>query len=105
MSPPSWPYAVNLLILVPVGLGALFNGWAVAEGRFPGGAGWRTLAGALWTAILVGSVLGLSRPVVFSLACPSGNSLGHRGNLPAHRDRLPVRIAAEPLVLLSTDLI
>jgi len=60
------PYIANIVILVPVGLGSLFNLFLVSRGQFPESAGWRTLVGSLWTAILVGSVLGLFQPILFS---------------------------------------
>lgn len=60
------PYVANIVILVPIALGTLFNLFPVSRGHFPESAGWRTLAGSLWTAILIGSILGLFRPVVFS---------------------------------------
>lgn len=60
------PYIANSVILVPVGLGSLFNLFLVLRGQFPESAGCRTLVGSLWTAILVGSVLGLFQPILFS---------------------------------------
>lgn len=36
------------------------------QGRFEESAGWRMLAGSLWTAILVLSLLGLRWPLTFS---------------------------------------
>jgi hypothetical protein len=60
------PYIANIVILAPVGLGSLFNLFQVSRGHFPESAGWRTLVGSLWTAILVGSVLGLFQPILFS---------------------------------------
>lgn len=59
------PNIANIVILVPVGLGSLFNLFLVSRGQFPESAGWRTLVGSLWTAILVGSVLGLFQPILF----------------------------------------
>ena len=60
------PYIANILVLVPVGMGALFNLFPVSRGYFPESEGWRTLAGSLWTGILIGSILGLFWPIVFS---------------------------------------
>lgn len=60
------PYVANIIILVPVGLGTLFNLFPISAGHFPESAGWRTIVGALWTAILIGSILGLGKPLVFS---------------------------------------
>jgi hypothetical protein len=60
------PYLFNILILVPVGLGSQFNLFHVSRGHFPESAGWRSLTGSLWTAILVGSILDLFQPVLFS---------------------------------------
>ena len=60
------PYIANIIILVPVAMGTLFNLLPIADGHFPESAGWRLLVGSLWTAILVGSVMGLFNPLVFS---------------------------------------
>ena len=60
------PYLFNILILVPVGLGSLFNVFQVSHGHFPESPGWRSLTGSLWTAILVCSILGLFQPILFS---------------------------------------
>jgi hypothetical protein len=61
-----FPYIANIVLLVPVALGSLFNLFPVSKGHFPESAGWRSLTGSLWTAILVISVLGLFQPVLFS---------------------------------------
>lgn len=61
-----FPYIFNILILIPVGFGALFNIFPVSKHRFPESAGWRTLVGSLWVAILAGSFIGLFEPLVFS---------------------------------------
>lgn len=66
MNPLLIPYIVNILILVPVGLGSLFGLYTVPRRYFGESAGWRTLTGSLWTGILVMSVLGLFQPVLFS---------------------------------------
>jgi hypothetical protein len=64
------PYAFNVLVLVPVGLLTLLGGerggQLACQGKFPESAGFRTILGSLWTAILVGSVLGLFFPVPMS---------------------------------------
>ena len=60
------PYIANILVLVPFGLGALFNLFPVSRGYFPESEGWRTLVGSLWTGIFIGSILGLFWPIVFS---------------------------------------
>lgn len=60
------PYIANIVILVPIGLGSLFNLFPVSKEHFPESAGWRTIAGSLWTAILIGSILGLFHPILFS---------------------------------------
>ena len=55
------PYAFNILVLVPIGLMTLFGGerggQLACQGKFPESAGFRTILGSLWTAILVGSVV------------------------------------------------
>lgn len=59
-------YLLNICILVPIALTTLF-GWSDgAQGRFAESAGWRVLVGALWTAILLLSLLGLRAPLVYS---------------------------------------
>lgn len=60
------PYIANIIILVPVVMGTLFNLFPIADGHFPESAGWRLLVGSLWTSILVGSVMGLFNPLIFS---------------------------------------
>lgn len=60
------PYILNIMILVPFGIGTLFNLFPVSRGYFPESEGWRSLVGSLWVAILAGSVLGLVNPVVLS---------------------------------------
>lgn len=65
-----FPYIFNILILVPIGLMTLIGGERggkiVCQGKFPESAGFRTILGSLWTAILVGSVLGVFHPAAFS---------------------------------------
>jgi hypothetical protein len=70
VNPLLFPYIFNIIILVPVGLltllgGATGNRW-VFQGKFPESEGVRTILGSLWTAILIGSVVGLFAPVPMS---------------------------------------
>jgi hypothetical protein len=60
------PYIVNIILLVPVSLGTLFNVKKAVRPVFEESAGYRTLSGAVWTAILILSVIGLFYPVKFS---------------------------------------
>jgi hypothetical protein len=64
------PYIFNILVLVPVGsltlLGGTNGGQLACQGKFPESEGFRTILGSLWTAILLGSVLGLFYPVTMS---------------------------------------
>jgi hypothetical protein len=57
------PYAFNILVLVPIGLLTLFGGERggriACQAKFPESEGFRTILGSLWTAILIGSVIGL----------------------------------------------
>lgn len=70
MKPLLLPYIFNILVLIPVGLTTLLGGERggrlVFQGRFPESAGIRTILGSLWTAILIGSVIGLFNPVSMS---------------------------------------
>jgi hypothetical protein len=64
------PYVFNILVLIPVGLLTLLGGstgcrW-VFQNKFPDSEGIRTILGSVWTAILVGSILGLFFPVQMS---------------------------------------
>ncbi len=56
------PYIFNILVLIPVGLLALFGGekggQVACQGKFTESEGFRTILGSLWTAILIGSGLG-----------------------------------------------
>lgn len=70
MNPLLFPFIFNIIILVPVGLLTLFGGatgcrW-VFQDKFPESEGIRTILGSLWTAILLGSLLGLLFPVSMS---------------------------------------
>jgi hypothetical protein len=64
------PYIFNVLVLIPVGLMTLLGGekacrW-VFQSKFQESAGIRTILGSLWTAILIGSAIGLFFPVAMS---------------------------------------
>jgi len=70
MAPLLVPYIFNILVLIPVRLMTLLSGdaarrWVFQE-KFPESAGIRTILGSLWTAILIGSVIGLFFPVAMS---------------------------------------
>jgi len=60
------PYYANIVILVPVALGALTGLLPISRGHFPESPGWRTITGSLWTAILLSSIAGLFHPIVFA---------------------------------------
>ena len=64
------PYIFNILVLIPVGLLTLLGGerggQLACQGKFPESEGFRTILGSLWTAILLGSILGLFYPVPMS---------------------------------------
>jgi hypothetical protein len=64
------PYIFNILVLIPVGLLALLGGerggQLACQKKFPESEGFRTILGSLWTAILLGSILGLVFPVQMS---------------------------------------
>jgi hypothetical protein len=66
MNLPLIPYLANIAILVPVVFGSLTGLLPISRGHFPEGAGWRTITGSLWTAILVCSIAGLFHPIVFA---------------------------------------
>ncbi len=70
MKPLLLPYIFNILVLVPIGLMTLLGGERggriASQGKFPESEGFRTILGSLWTAILIGSVLGLFSPVPMS---------------------------------------
>ncbi len=59
-------YLANVLILLPIAIPTLLRLFETAQGRFDESAGWRILVGALWTGILVLSLLGLRSPLVWS---------------------------------------
>jgi hypothetical protein len=64
--PLQLPYILNILILVPIAVPTLLGLFDTAQGAFEESAGWRVLVGSLWTAILVGSILGLFAPVTYA---------------------------------------
>jgi hypothetical protein len=61
------PYLLNILILLPVAPLTLLGGrrgcTLVFQGRLADSPGIRTLLGSLWTAILIGSALGVAKPM------------------------------------------
>ena len=65
-----FPYIFNIIVLIPVGLLTLLSGerggQLACQNKFPESEGFRTILGSLWTAILIGSVLGLFFPVTMS---------------------------------------
>ena len=64
------PYIFNILVLIPIGLLTLLGGerggQLASQKKFPESEGFRTILGSLWTAILLGSILGLVFPVQMS---------------------------------------
>ena len=70
MNPLFFPYIFNILVLVPIALMTLLGGERggrlASQGKFQESEGFRTILGSLWTAILIGSVLGLFWPVPMS---------------------------------------
>ena len=65
MSASQGLFWANILILVPIGFGTLLKASLTDHGVFAESAGWRTLVGALWVAILVCSALGVVWPASF----------------------------------------
>lgn len=65
-----FPYVFNIIVLIPIGLMTLFGGERggrlACQGKFPESEGFRTILGSIWTAILLGSILGLFYPVTMS---------------------------------------
>ena len=55
-------YALNIFILIPVAIPTLFHLFSTDQARFAESAGWRTIVGSFWLAILLTSVLGLFFP-------------------------------------------
>ena len=70
MKPLLLPFIFNIIVLVPIGLltllGGKRGGQLACQGKFPESEGFRTILGSLWTAILLGSILGLFYPVPMS---------------------------------------
>ena len=70
MNPLLFPYICNIIVLIPVGLLTLLGGerggQLACQNKFPESEGFRTILGSLWTAILIGSVLGLFFPATMS---------------------------------------
>lgn len=70
ISPLLLPYLFNIVVLIPIGLMTLFGGerggQLATQGKFPESEGFRTILGSLWTAILIGSAVGLFFPVAMS---------------------------------------
>jgi hypothetical protein len=64
------PYLLNIIALTPVGLTELLGGpeahRRLFQGKYPDSPGIRTLLGSLWTALLIGSIVGLFYPVSMS---------------------------------------
>ncbi|MFM2211129.1 MAG: hypothetical protein RL639_323 [Verrucomicrobiota bacterium] len=65
MSAPQVLFWANILILVPIGFGTLLKTSLTDHGVFAESAGWRTLVGSLWVAILACSALGVVWPSSF----------------------------------------
>lgn len=70
MNPLLLLFSFNIIVLVPIGLLTLLGGerggQLACQGKFPESEGFRTILGSLWTAILLGSILGLFYPVTMS---------------------------------------
>ena len=70
MNPVLFPCIFNIIVLIPVGLLTLLGGerggQLACQNKFPESEGFRTILGSLWTAILIGSVLGLFFPATMS---------------------------------------
>lgn len=59
-------YGANVLILLPIAVPTLLRWYATDQNRFDESAGWRVMVGAMWTAILALSVLGLFQPMRYA---------------------------------------
>lgn len=63
-------YVLNIVVLLPVALVTLLGGpegqRRLFQGKYPDSAGMRSILGSLWTALLIGSVIGLFHPVSMS---------------------------------------
>ena len=70
MNPLRFPFLFNRLVLIPVGLLTLLGGerggQLACQSKFPESEGFRTILGSLWTAILLGSILGCFYPIPMS---------------------------------------
>ena len=70
MTPLLLPYIFNIIVLIPIGfltlLGGEKGGRLACQSKFSESEGFRTILGSLWTAILIGSVLGLFFPITMS---------------------------------------
>lgn len=60
-------YLANVVLLVPIAVPTLLRLFDTAQGCFSESEGWRVLVGALWSAILVCSLLGLVSPLRFAV--------------------------------------
>ena len=71
MTPLVLAYIFNIIVLIPIGLMAMLGGekggQLACQRKFPESEGFRTILGSLWTAILIGSFLGLFFPVTMSV--------------------------------------
>ena len=59
-------YGFNIISLLPIAVPTVFRLFPTDQARFEESAGWRVLVGALWTGILVLSILGLFQPLRLS---------------------------------------
>lgn len=59
-------YWANIAILTPIAAPTVFRLFPTDQARFAESAGWRVLVGALWSGILVLSILGLLHPLRYS---------------------------------------
>lgn len=59
-------YLANIALLLPIAVPTMLRLYHTDQAKFPESAGWRVLVGALWTAILVLSALGLREPLRYS---------------------------------------
>ena len=70
MNPIVLAYVLNIVVLIPVALLTLLGGEAgnrrVFQNKFSESEGTRTILGSLWTAILIGSCIGLFYPIPMS---------------------------------------
>ena len=70
MTPLVLAYIFNIIVLIPIGLMTMLcgekGGQLACQSKFPESEGFRTILGSLWTAILIGSFLGLFFPITMS---------------------------------------